>query len=785
MTVRYLALPAGFNDWIEKYTNAFDLLATAVLKITDFDSLRNSVHAAETFRGSCSEDGQVFVLWNTDYWDATGGCSWAFISIDTDFGVARRPEFSPVVLTRAMKIASHRLAKRALPAHYRLRQHENNVKTCTAGPKDAYQYSLAFWEGEKRVAQSLRHAILVCGPDDGPTKQKVTDAQSAIIQACGKRSEDVSSLLNIADRVVQKSQLKSSCQHSAFLEFEKLTVMRFLDRSSIVEVPADTLPTLTVPIGDTSYHPISFRYEDWLKRNSPLTPEQRMILESGIIECQPLRINGPAGSGKTLLMQLLCIKQLLKFEERGTPRNILYVCHNSAMRESLIERFDQLGADRFIVDESLKIETLAYYCSTSLGLGESEIIDTDAAETKAYQADIVRSAITEKMGGSALDLQSLPLLSEFYRNSGLMDIFVELVVHEIGISIKGHNLMHDKRRYIDSDVPFSRLHGNLNRDERRFVFEVFENYYRQTTEDSGLLDADDLAITLLAKLHSPLWTIRRKSFGVDHLFVDETQMFNENERRIFAYLPKLDNKSTFLPIVLALDEAQELKGSVSSGFAVLGIPSIANEHLHNVYRSTPSILKLAFFLIQHTTDLFGVDFPDFTKEAKSLIPDDAPQARPPCLRVGGQSGSLGNYIAKRADALRRENLRSVCIVVHADRYWDDTVSAIRKVTGNDPYVIKRRGDVYGANRPGIVMARADQVGGQEFDAVLCVGLEDGIVPPVVQQEGFAESLRQRALREMYLVFTRARVRLEIIVNVNASVTSILQPAIRNGLLTVT
>ena len=543
MTVRYLAFPSGFNDWVEKSTNAFNLLATSLLKITDFDSLRNSVHAAETFRASCSEDGQVFVLWNTDYWDATGGCSWAFISLDTDFGITRHPEFSLVVLTRALKIASHRLAKRALPAHFRVRQHENNIKTCTAGSKDAYQYSLAFWEGEKRVNHSLRHAVVVCGPDDGPTKQKVTDAQIAIILACAKRSEDVSSLVNIADRVVQKSQLKSSCQHSAFQEFEKITVSRSVDRKTNAAVPADTLPVLSVPIGDTAYHTISFRYEDWLKPTSPLTPEQRTILESGIIERQPLRINGPAGSGKTLLMQLLCIKQLIMYEERGTPSNILYVCHNSAMRESLIERFDQLGAERFIVNDSLKIETLAYYCGTSLQLGASEIIDTDASETKAYQADIVRSAIKEKMGGLGFDLKLLPLLSEFYRNTGLMEIFVELVVHEIGISIKGHNLMHDKRRYIDSDVPFSRLHGNLNRDERRFVFEVFENYYRQTTEDSGLLDADDLAITLLAKLHSPLWTIRRKLFGVDHLFVDETQMFNENERRIFAYLPKQKNKS--------------------------------------------------------------------------------------------------------------------------------------------------------------------------------------------------------------------------------------------------
>ncbi len=340
------------------------------------------------------------------------------------------------------------------------------------------------------------------------------------------------------------------------------------------------------------------------------------------------------------------------------------------------------------------------------------------------------------------------------------------------------------RFWIESEVPFSRLHANLTQDERRFVYGIFEDYYAQTTEELAVLDADDLAISLLAKLHTPLWNIRRKSEGVDFLFVDETQLFNENERRIFPYLTKIPPHSAHLPIALALDEAQELQGAVSSGFGILGIEKIANEHLENVYRCTPSILRLAFSVIQHTTDLFGVDFPDFTGNAKSLVADGHPLARPPKLRVGGTGGpgGLGNYIAKRANALRRDNLRSVCVVVHTDKYWEDAKAALIRLTKKEPYILKRRGDVFGVNRPGIVMAKPELVGGQEFDAVISIGLEEGLVPPIVEQESFAETLRQRALREIYLVFTRARFRLEVVISVNASLSSILQPAVEHGLL---
>ncbi len=786
MAVEYIALSGPFCEWLSNKTQSLDSLASAILKVCDSEILRKSVHVFDTLRAASSGDGRYLVIWNTDYYDATGGQSWAFISMDLDSGITRLPDIQADVLHRALKVAILRLGRLVLPHHYRLRLPAPNVKTCTAGgPDTVSHYSLAFWEGDCQVDNTKRFAMVIVGPDDGPSSNVVSSSQSKIVSYAIKRQNLLPEMIRATEKAIVTAGSRASCELEAFREFAETSLVGKNSAISSAS-PIEVAPPLPEIGNSARYETSIFTFEQWMEPNSPLADEQKQILKSNVFSRQPIRITGPAGSGKTLLMQLLCIGRLKTAAQEGKICKCLYICHNTSMKKSLGERFEVLGAESFMMGgkQSLEIDTLSDYCIRTLNLQGQDVVDSDAAETKALQYQIIEDALHQRLPEISVRPENAPLLHLLKTSPGLQRIFIELVVNEVGVAIKAHSLERDRKRYVSSEIPFSRLHQHITPDERMFVFDLFEDYYNQVTEDQGMLDSDDLAISLLSKLRTPIWNIRRKTDGVDFLFVDEVQLFNENERRLFAYLPKPMTDRQHLPIALALDEAQELKGAVSSGFGLLGIEQIANEHLRNVYRCTPSILKLAFFVIQHTTDLFGVDFPDFTASARSLVSDSHPLAKPPVLRKGGTAGKggLGNYIAKRAASLRASNLRSVCVVVHADKYWDDAEAALLRVTGKSPYVLKRRGDIFGVDRPGIVMARAEHVGGQEFDAVISVGLEEGVVPPRISQESFAESLRQRALREMYLVFTRARYRLEIIISVNATVTNILEPACKTGLL---
>jgi hypothetical protein len=206
--------------------------------------------------------------------------------------------------------------------------------------------------------------------------------------------------------------------------------------------------------------------------------------------------------------------------------------------------------------------------------------------------------------------QHSPLLDTIRSSDTLLDTFSTLLVTEIGAAIKGHGFERHRKRYVESERPLSHLHSALNPTERAVVFSIFEGYHDCVFRREQLLDSDDVALSLLGPLRVPLWQMQRKDQGVDYLFVDETQLFNENERRIFSLITK--GITDYVPIAIALDEAQQLSGAFPAGFGALGIDSIAQESLHTMHRCTPAILQLAFMVIQRSTDLFGPEFPDFT-----------------------------------------------------------------------------------------------------------------------------------------------------------------------------
>lgn len=83
-----------------------------------------------------------------------------------------------------------------------------------------------------------------------------------------------------------------------------------------------------------------------------------------------------------------------------------------------------------------------------------------------------------------------------------------------------------------------------------------------------------------------------------------------------------------------------------------------------------------------------------------------------------------------------------------------------------------------------MLTRPVYAGGQEFDAVILVGLEQGVTPPrVVDNDALSSAVEQQSVREMYLAITRARYRVIIVLSAGSSPTSIIHDAERAGLIT--
>ncbi|HEY4219149.1 MAG TPA: UvrD-helicase domain-containing protein [Gemmatimonadaceae bacterium] len=760
-------------DWLLGKTGVLDALHAVLLDA----QTRSHLSAVEMVEGPIrfSSAGNVLVFWHADYLSGTGDEDWGFIELDGGFGLAGVPEISREVLEREIYVVNQRLQGYLIDGAFIHRAHPNGVHTCLAGRgTEARHYSVGYIERDVAAGASTVHAAVCSGPS-----RELSELTAATI----KTGADLGDLVSKASLLIEPTR-KRQAAPSDFLPELRRALAPYFQAAAYDEYGAVNVDTGTHAITDRDYfRTVGWTYRDWLNSNSCLSSAQRKILESNAVEKHPIRIVGPGGSGKTLLMQLLAISRLKLATEQGKPIRILYLAHNSKMAETIRHRFSVLqGTDDFSGGErELDVRTLAEYGRIELDLDENQVIDPDAHEAKEFQLDVIDGALEEAFAAHQSIVEQSPLFREVASNEALRPIMIRLIMSEISTAIKGHGLTNDPKRYIESERRLSRLHGVLTPDERRVIFDTFRRYHRFVFEECRVLDSDDIALSLLGKLRSPIWELKRRELGYDFLFVDETQLFNENERRLFSFITK--STLPHVPIVLALDEAQDLYGQTSAGFAALGIANVASENLSSIHRSTRAIVKLAFFVIQRSTDLFGPDFPDFTGIAEQMEDDTQPPASPPVVTfVPEDQDRLGRFVVKRIRSMRKQNLRRIAVICYAEQHWSHLLDELRK-TDLPLRVLENRGERLPAGEPVVALSRPPDIGGQEFDAVILTGLEAGVVPPrVLDNDALAVAVEQQLLRELYLGITRARFQLEVVVSRGAAVTPVLASAQTAGAL---
>jgi Cdc6-like AAA superfamily ATPase len=770
--MEYLGITFKTVEWLQSNNNLLESFKEGLKMVVYEKSLAEGVIASGPIRIT-SVDGNLASVWNNEYLSGTDTEDWGFIKLTNELGIMQEMDIYEEVIEMCLTLISFRLQGFNLPDdRFIHRVVSENFHTCVAGRGEARKYSLGWYEDKVISNRGSFHSLLIVGPCNAD----LSHISNTISNTLNKLKPLLPRLVDSANDLLVKSRQRPILETKYFVEFR--------DKKSDFGTDED-LPEGDKQLKDNkvsnnaSFTTLSWTYSEWIKPDSPLTVLQRDIFKSDVILRQPLRIVGAAGTGKTLLMQLLAYKRLEVAKAAGIPVSIFYVVHNNEMALNVKDKFQILGAADYLngrAEQKLVIKTLFEYARDALSLDSTMLIDKDASQTKMFQRMAVTEFIEEVIEDKPEIINKSDLIKKISENLELRDVFADIVVSEIGIGIKGRDLSRDRRRYIESEKPLTRFHGILKREEREFVFDIFTRYNEKVMVKNGLLDSDDVAISFLGLLKTPLWGLRRKKEAFDFVFIDETQLFNQNERQIFRFLTK--QSESYLPIVIALDEAQEIRGSSNSGFGALGIEHLANETLANVHRSSKEILQLAFYVIQQTTDLFGTDFPNFTTTS---IADKKPNEnlKPTIINAT----DLPQQIKKEISSLRKRGVRQISVIVHAERYFQEIVKGIQKGKKENVVIAERRGELIDPQKPIIYIARPDLIGGQEFDAVIAVGLEHGVTPPLISgHAGLSEALEQQMLREMYLAFTRAKTYLIIMNNQNSSPSSIIQQAINDGII---
>ncbi|RVJ77339.1 UvrD-helicase domain-containing protein [Sinorhizobium medicae] len=538
--------------------------------------------------------------------------------------------------------------------------------------------------------------------------------------------------------------------------------------------------------------------DDWLPL---LTTQQRRFVEQPING--PYRIEGAAGTGKTLSLMLKAVCALRTAQEAKSALSLVFVTHSDATKRtiqevlSVIDTYGFTGSDRNVSSQTLKVCTLSELCAEELrqSISESEFIDRDAMESKGLQLLYISEALQEAMRDDFPSHERFltPGFASFMKSEESWRI-TEMFQHEISVVIKGR-ASEDLNRY--KKLPTLRYGLPIGSDaDKGFAFTVFR-LYQDRLGAVGQFDTDDVVLTAIGQLDTPIWRRRRMREGFDAIFIDETHLFNINELHLFHFFTKKEGP---YPIIYSVDRSQAVgdKGWTSADIAKTltdqadSTPQEREERMKTIFRSSPDIVNLAFSIVSAGATLF-TNFDNPLEAAASAFTDAEERlTAEPCYLAVPNDEAMIEHAFSRAEQLQKELgcKRSQILIVTLDEKLLDRLATFATERNKAHLLLKRRGDALAVESASVsgqfVIGHADYVGGLEFFAVILVGIDNGRVPPVGEDlvESSKHFLSYAAHNRLYVAVSRAKYRVEILGEKARGPSKLLLPAINANLLQI-
>lgn len=511
-----------------------------------------------------------------------------------------------------------------------------------------------------------------------------------------------------------------------------------------------------------------FRYQSFQKQFDSLTKKQQEVVKSPELN-RPIRIVGPAGTGKTTSMILRAYRLLSEAEETGQPKRMIFITHSDSTCYEAEETFRLLDhAGKYLsplAQQSIEFITLLSYCKRYRNIDDIQTIDQDATDAKEYQLMLIGDSYHEvKESDYKSYRNTLSNSMKAVLDSTPENILISLLQHEFSIQIKGraNGLLENYKELppIKNGLPVS---SNEKYCDKRFVFAIFRQYERYL-KSMAAYDTDDIAIESLMSLNAPIWRRERADFGYDDVFVDEIHLFNQNEQHIFHFLTK-DHEST--PICFALDYSQAIgdQGDLSNGYLEKDLSKEATSFDYDyVFRSTEYIVSFCKSLIASGVLLFQTAFLNpYKKEDgySSLIGDD-PGQRPQLIMAQDEEPML-DALKPQIDGFRKTlqcKNHQIAIITFDENYLkEDQVKRIQEKIGYNLYCLKGRniGKIKEAqSNQAIIITSPYNINGLEFSAVILLGVDGARVPPIVEVNDVSKNyLMYKAYNMLYLSASRA------------------------------
>lgn len=532
-------------------------------------------------------------------------------------------------------------------------------------------------------------------------------------------------------------------------------------------------------------------YENW---KHLLTTKQKDFVEKEING--PERLQGAAGTGKTLSLILRCINLIMEYEKKKENLNLLYVTHSIATKKQIEDIFSanflefNNHNDRTYSNQTIEVTTLQEWCLHFLGgsIKETEYLDLDAQDSKELQLMYIEQSLDNAMlkdFNSYKEICSSKFVEYFsFAYETNKEELLELLQHEIGVTIKGR-----AQENIDVYFKLPRIEHTIPVDQKQkgdlhFLFLIYENYNKSLSAVNQF-DSDDIAITTLQQLNTPIWRRRKQQEGFDCLFIDETHLFNLNELSVFHYLLKNSSKNN---IIFALDKSQAVgdrgltESTLNTSLKILD--SSEEIRLKTVFRSAPQIVSLAFNILSSGASIFlSLENPLERVNYSFTQAEEDKADKPKYYFELNDTLMIKKAFELAEDIKQNKNVsRSSILIIATNSSLLSDLERFAREKNKPVEIIKRRGDTellkkaHSSNR--FVLGGIDFVGGLEFDVVIICGVDKGRVPAgSTFSSETSHFIKYSWHNRMYVAVTRAKYIVNIIGNKSRGPSQMLDSAI--------
>lgn len=558
------------------------------------------------------------------------------------------------------------------------------------------------------------------------------------------------------------------------------------DTSALVQIRANT----AVERDDFIFWP-------YAKQMDSLTSAQRSVVESAVLNA-PIRIDGAAGTGKTMSLIMRAYHLLLDMKRQSKSYKIIFLAHSISTcqrNRSVFELYPE--SDYFMNPDSpqhIIFATLLSFCAEFVNIPLDIVVEKDAGDAKTYQLLLIEGIVQEAKRSNEIrtlrHLLSPELYDLFDEEKTATNVLCAMLQHEFSIQIKGRTDC-----LIDSYYDLPPIPNGLpckSKADKEFIFSLFCRY-QDALRSTGSFDVDDITLEALSHLNAPVWRRNRIEAGYDYIIADEMHLFNINEQSIFHYLTR-DPGQKDIPICFALDRSQAIgdRGDVSNDYAETAFGKVVRNNYNTVFRNSPQIERLCASIAASGTLMFHEHFVDpYCKTHCVFTQEEEEKSTQPILHLYNNDedmvASLRNHVDNIVHHLQCKPSEIVIISFEPTLLSDKGVETISSILHRQCVLLdtNQTNQLHLLKGGDVILSSPYAINGLEFKAVILVGVDEGRVPQTSGTSDISEHfIKYSAFNLLYLAASRAKYELIMLGNNLKGRSSCLDHSIASGYISI-